>query len=356
MKKIILTSGGVFLVLVACIIGIRISHSSGCSHEETAYFIIHSNMLKKSGGLTGIDVHGNIVSDTLLKIQDVSKYSLTDGYFIAGGHRANNHLLVDEHGEVTNFSLLDNPNYSGVTAITMSDEKIIAVMNGNVAEGTYKNLLVIQDTNGKVIFDKVIDIFASDILCDGKEVYIVGSYLDAPNDRWSSKVIKYNYATSYFQECTFSLDRAYKKATIHNGNLYCLVADMSGDMFEIDIIEPEYLRRKETKVFDNQVNDIFSHHDSLYYVLHNTLYKIGDDNTLCELECLPQNTYISSSMVKGNHIYAFCRRDIAEKKSRYVDLGYILEYDILHKSARYTPVVINAKDYDSVVFFPSLTQ
>ena len=74
-------------------------------------------MLNKSGGLVGIDIDGNITSQESLKIQDISKSDLVDNTFIAGGNRANNHLLIDTQGNVTEFNLLDNPNYSGVIHI-----------------------------------------------------------------------------------------------------------------------------------------------------------------------------------------------------------------------------------------------
>jgi len=148
----------------------KILKKNSFSTEKTAYYIVHSDMLNKSGGLVGIDIDGNITSQESLKIQDISKSDLVDNTFIAGGNRANNHLLIDTQGNVTEFNLLDNPNYSGVTTITINNENIVAVMNGNITDNTYQNLFVIQDIQGNILEKKIFDIFASDILCENNTV------------------------------------------------------------------------------------------------------------------------------------------------------------------------------------------
>lgn len=76
------------------------------------------------------------------------------------------------------FYLLDDLNYSGVTAITMNHDQVVSVMNGNISENTYKNLLVIQKSNQIVTTKRIVDSFASDILIDGNHAYIVGGYSD----------------------------------------------------------------------------------------------------------------------------------------------------------------------------------
>ena len=162
MKKFLLSTG-IMIIIVVLYIGIKMFSQNDFSTEETFYYIVYSDMLKKSGELIGIDIDGNITSKKSLKIQDVSKYDLVDSTFIAGGNRANNHLLIDRQGNINEFNLLDNPNYSGVTTITINGENIVAVMNGNIADNTYQNLLVIQDKEGNVLEKRIFDIFASDI-------------------------------------------------------------------------------------------------------------------------------------------------------------------------------------------------
>ena len=236
MKKFLLSTG-IMIIIVVLYIGIKMFSQNDFSTEETFYYIVYSDMLKKSGELIGIDIDGNITSQKSLKIQDVSKYDLVDSTFIAGGNRANNHLLIDRQGNIKEFNLLDNPNYSGVTTITINGENIVAVMNGNIANNTYQNLLVIQDKEGNVLEKRIFYIFASDILCKNNTAYIVGSYLNLEKDKWSSKIIQYTLSNSKIKENIVNLDREYKEVVLHNDNLYCSVGDMNGYVKEIDILD-----------------------------------------------------------------------------------------------------------------------
>lgn len=154
------------IALIATIIGavFYTTKKEKFSNKDTAYYIINSDMLKKSGGLTGLDIDGGITSEEKLKIQDVTKFSYQDKNFIAGGNRANNNLIIDKDGNIKEFYLLDNPNYSGVTALTSDGENVIAIMNGNLADNTYNNLLVIQDIEGNVKEKKILDIYSSDVI------------------------------------------------------------------------------------------------------------------------------------------------------------------------------------------------
>lgn len=104
MKRVLLLTGSI-LIIVVLYISIKMFSQNDFSTEETAYYIVYSDMLKKSGGLIGIDIDGNITSQKSLKIQDVSKYDLVDSTFIAGGNRANNHLLIDRQGNINEFNL-----------------------------------------------------------------------------------------------------------------------------------------------------------------------------------------------------------------------------------------------------------
>lgn len=322
------------------------------STEKTAYYIVHSDMLNKSGGLVGIDIDGNITSQESLKIQDISKSDLVDNTFIAGGNRANNHLLIDTQGNVTEFNLLDNPNYSGVTTITINNENIVAVMNGNITDNTYQNLFVIQDIQGNILEKKIFDIFASDILCENNTVYIIGSYLNLEKDQWSGKIIKYNLADSTIKENITSPNRDYKEVVLYDGNLYCSVADMNGYIKEIDILDMDSLEKLTSMNFDKNISSIFSFNNFLYGVFDNIICKIESDSTIVELSSLPQNTYVSSSLINENHVYFFSRNEATENKNGYVNLGFIVDYDILNNQMKSTPLSIENKNYDSIIFFP----
>ena len=271
MKKRLLTIGCILVIVTICIFCNKIFKKNSFSTEKTAYYIVHSDMLNKSGGLVGIDIDGNITSQESLKIQDISKSDLVDNTFIAGGNRANNHLLIDTQGNVTEFNLLDNPNYSGVTTITINNENIVAVMNGNITDNTYQNLFVIQDIQGNILEKKIFDIFASDILCENNTVYIIGSYLNLEKDQWSGKIIKYNSSNLTIKENITAPNRDYKKVVLYDGNLYCSVADMNGYIKDIDILDMDSLEKLTSMNFDKNISSIFSFNNFLYGVFDNRI-------------------------------------------------------------------------------------
>ena len=106
-------------------------------------------MFDKHGELIEIDTDGKLVNKRSLKMQDLTKFNFHQDKFIAGGERANNNILLHGDGDYKLFSLLDNPNYSGVTSINLCDEKIVAVMNGNVEGDTYKKSSSCPKRRGK---------------------------------------------------------------------------------------------------------------------------------------------------------------------------------------------------------------
>lgn len=352
MKKNLLIIGSLLFIAIICIVGIRGFKKYNFSNEETAYYIVHSDMLKKSGGLIGIDIEGSITSQESLKIQDISKYDLVDDIFIAGGNRANNHLLIDTEGNITEFNLLDNPNYSGVTTITINDENIIAVMNGNIADNTYQNLFVIQNMRGNVIDKKIFNIFASDILCKDNTVYIIGSFLNLEKDQWSSKIIQYDLTDSTIKERIISPNKDYKEVILYNNNLYCSVADMNGYIKEIDILDTDSLEKLTSIKFSKNISCLFSYNNFLYGVFDNVICKIEPDNTIVELCNLPKDTYVSSSLTHNSHVYFFSRYDVVEKKNGYVNVGFIADYNISNNHIQFTPLSIEDNNYDSIIFFP----
>lgn len=95
MKKCLIIIGFLLMVIMV-VVGTTILKQKQLSQNSTAYYLIHSKMLKNSGGVTGIDIEGNATFTKSLKIQDVSEYNVMYNNFIAGGSRANNHLIMME--------------------------------------------------------------------------------------------------------------------------------------------------------------------------------------------------------------------------------------------------------------------
>lgn len=352
MKKKLFIILAIIIAVILCITGVKIFQYNKMSSKETAYYIIHSDMLKKSGGIVGIDSEGNVTNQKSLKIQDISKYDLVKDTFIAGGNRSNNNLLINTQGEIVEFNLLDNPNYSGVTAITIYDENIVAVMNGNISGNTYQNLFVLQDKQGKVLEKKIIDIYASDIYCENNIIYIVGSYFNLKEDQWSSKIVQYDLSNSQIKENIIDIDSEYREVVSLNGKLYCTVADMNGYIKKLDILDKNSLDRLNSFDFNKNIDCIFEYNNFLYGVLDNTICKIELNGSLSKLNMLPEKTYVSASVMKDNHIYLFSHSEVKEKKHGKTKFGFLVDYNLEDNSIYLTPLTIKNKNCDNIIFYP----
>lgn len=344
-----------FIIAAVAALFLFFNANNSRSNTETSFFIVYSDMLNKSGSILGIDSKGNTTVKHSLKIQDISQSAFYNNIFLAGGGRSNNNLFIDQEGNYTEFYLLDNPNYSGVTSITFNEEYIIAVMNGNVADNTYKNLLVIQDKDGTVIKKQELNIFASNVLLENEKLYIVGGYLDVLKDQWSSKIICYDMLTSDLTENIISADRQYNSIIKYENKLYCTVSDMMGNIFEIDILDMNSLKKLDGIVFSHHISDINYVNNNFFIVMDNIIYSMDImTGTLTEIAALPQNTYVADSLTANKHIYYLSRHDIKHKNGKMVELGYIVDLNTLDSSIRKTPLQTTEKKHDCIVFFPIL--
>ena len=140
------------------------------SHEKSdlsaAYKIVYSDMFSSNkGGILTIDEQGSIIHDEPLgDLQNAAEYSYKDGIFIAGGRRHNTHLIIGKNSKSKLIHLLSDPNYSGVMSIEPHNGGVSAVMNGNDSpeDDSYLNLLVIEDSNGKVLEKRILKIYTED--------------------------------------------------------------------------------------------------------------------------------------------------------------------------------------------------
>lgn len=349
MKKVcwvLLVIAAVFIVLFYA------TNREHFSNKQTAYYIVHSDMLKKSGGVIGIDIDGETTGRETLAIQDVTKFTFQDSYFIASGHRANNNLIIDRNGKINEFLLLDNPNYSGVNCMTSDGKKIIAIMNGNLQDNTYKNLLVIQDMEGHVIEKKILDIDAYDVIVEKNKIYIAGSYLQADKNQWSSKIMTYDSGTAELQENILSKDSDYKKMAMIGDKIYCLSANMENEARTIDILDQDTLGKIGELKFEKSIDDIFAWKGELYGVIDNDLSKITEKGEWTIFHALPDNTYVSSLIVNDESVYLYSRSETTSKEKGKMNLGTITRYNLLTGESMETPVRLRTKQYDNILFYP----
>ena len=120
------------MLIIVVILGLAACKLRELSSNATAYYIVYSGTSNDKSRIEGIDINGNPTVIHDIDAVNISRGTLVGEEFIAGGHRANNHLIMQQDGSFEEFYLLDNPQYSGVWNITLDGENIVSVMNGNV--------------------------------------------------------------------------------------------------------------------------------------------------------------------------------------------------------------------------------
>lgn len=350
MKKFLIIA--CLLVVVLMVILLR-NDTTALSKEDTSYYVVYSSMLRRSSSIVGIDNSGVPTFIKRLTLQDISKCDYANGVCIAGGSRANNHFIIDKNGEVEEFYLLDNPNYSGVTAITVNESCVFAVMNGNIADNTYKNLLVIQTFDGNTIEKRIIDIYARDILLDKNVIYIVGGYFNAEQDVWSCKIIRYDLQTGILTERIDDPGKQYMSCQIYQGNLLCTIADMQGNIFQIDILNSEDLQQTKKIDFSTPIYNISSN-DDIIFVTSETNISILDfqESELLTKVSLPNETYVTQVILSRDYLYLLSRNKEKKYSENAVHLGYISSLDLETFSLTTTPLITSEEHHDSIIFFP----
>lgn len=320
------------------------------SEKETKYYVAYSNIMNKGGELCGIDEDGNITSSSKVNLQDGSKIDFTDGKKVIGGSRANTHLIVDGNGNYEEFYLLDNPDYSGVCAITMDKERIIASMNCGYSNGVYINDLVVQNLSGDIETDEIIEIFACDIICVDNTVYIVG-FMDKNGENYvkTGKVISYNLTTGEINEQIYEPGKVIETVCALNGKLYCAVRDMNGSTREIYVIDAKTLEREKTQVFSDEVAGLLNYKGSLYCGIGDKFCLISsEDGSISDTLCtLPQDSFISDVFALNDHIYITTRFNNPDKEKSV--FGTQIDYDLSDKTYTQTPIHMDFNKYSHFV-------
>lgn len=363
MKKILS-----LIFALAIIFSLTACQTRELSTNATVYYVVYSGLSDNKGRIEGIDVDGNPTVIQEIGAMNIAKSALVGEEFVAGGHRANNHLIIQQDGSFEEFYLLDNPQYSGVWSITLYGKNIVSVMNGNVdnERNMYLNLLVIQDRSQNVLEKKEVGITPNALLIDGDYLYMGGCFwqYDVNPIYCGASVAKYNMKTGEYEEKHFPYNENvaatdYKFLTEHGDYLYGILNEslMNKDSVDrqnkIDIIDKETLERVSIITFDGKISEMYFVDEDLYIVIGDKLckYDVKTRNKE-ELFTFPENTNVESSHMKNGHIYYSARYFPAFKDGDMWNIGYIFDFSINDKSVKQTPLATDAKNTEGMVFFP----
>ena len=151
MKKICSIS---IVIIVLSFVMISCTKFADHIGSDADYIVIHSRSREESSGIFCIDEDGFITEKLKnSQMQDLSFFSFNDNKLVVAGGRRNNNMLFDlkDKGVYSEIYWLNNPQYSGVNAVEVLNDSMLAIMNGNYTDTTYLNLVVEQGYNGNVI-------------------------------------------------------------------------------------------------------------------------------------------------------------------------------------------------------------
>jgi len=357
------------MLIVAAVFSLASCGFKELSTEPTAYYMIYSGRDNEKCRIEGIDINGNPTAIYNIGAINITKSAIVGDEFVAGGHRANNHLIMQKDGSFEEFYLLDDPQYSGVWCITLNGSNIVSVMNGNIdnEKGVYLNLLVIQDRNQNVAVKEEIDMTPNTLLIDGDWLYMGGCFwqYDVSPAYCGASVARYNIKTGEYEEKHFDYNAnevtaaEYKSLEKHGDDLYgiCNESLMDKDLMtrqnRVDIIDGLTLELVDSLTFDGKIDGMCFADNKLYMVITDKLYKVGTETyETKELYAFPQNTAIESSHLRNGHIYYFARFLSSQKEGKMKNIGYIIDFDTADNSVTQTPLITDAKNAENVVFFP----
>ncbi len=324
------------LAIIILSIGM-VSCSKPAEHigTEAEYIVIHSRSREESSGIFCID-SGGTVTEKLKnsKMQDLSFFSFDDVKLIVSGGRRNNNMLFDlkDKGVYSEIHWLNHPQYSGVTAVELLSDSVLAIMNGNYTDTTYLNLLVEQDYAGNVKQQTTVELYTRDVSADVNTSKLVGKHLSKVNDtnEWNASIIDYNLAEQKItQQYYYSEYNCFWEIIETDSIIYCLAEDKNERINTICAINKNTFEIEKQIQIADQLCGMYLDGNVLYVVGNTSIYEV-QANELTKKQNYSHGTtaegYVDWAYVYGGHYYVMFRY------SQRVKNGSVYEYGILIKT------------------------
>lgn len=349
--------------LTCCLLFTSCSKPANTIGPESEYIIVHSRAREKSSGIYCINDEG-IVTEKMKDsdMQDLSFFSFDSNKLLISGGRSNNNMLfnLDDNGAYSEIYWLNEPQYSGVTAVELLSDSGLAIMNGNYTDETYLNLLVEQDFEGNVIQQNVIELYSRDVAKYNNNVVISGKHLSKENDDrvWQASII--NYSTTeqrILSQHNYAEYNCFWKAVAIDDILYCLAEDKSESISIICTIDLRTNEVSSELKLDDQLSGIHVAEGSVYAVGDMGIYRISS-NLLSYEKILEfnntENGYVNWTYVYDSNFYVFYRfqqRVSVDETYRY---GYLYQVDLHTLQNKETPIIYEKKiTLDDILIFPT---
>lgn len=218
-----------------------------------------------------------------------------------------------------------------------------------------------------VLAKKEIDITPDSLLVDGDFLYMAGCFwqYDTNPIYCGASIARYNMKTGEYEERHFPYNpekvtaTSYTSLAKHGDYLYCTVRESLMDkeatdrQEKIDIIDGKMFELVDSLPFDQEISEIHFVDEDLYLVVADRLCKYDMDTRIAtELYTFSENMSVESSLSGNGHIYYSARYNPALKAGKMLNIGFIIDFNIADKSAKETPLITDARNTESIVFFP----
>lgn len=331
----------IFLIIICVDLTLA---TAGCSSksvscpEEAEYCVINSDMLKQKGKYYFVDGEGNVVGDSCsVRMQDLSVYDIGEENIVLTGSRKNNAMIFSKgSSEIKqDFFFLNEPKYTGVSAVKTRGDRILGLMNGGVLDGTYIDVLVLQSLDGEVLRQSDVEIYARDIIDSGSEAVIAGHYYDKKKEHhFIAEIVKYDFDNpEQYEQYKYGERYSEFDAIIPYGEYYlCIAENLYGSTNIIAIINKNTFEIEDEIVFGDDLGRIKEKDGRIYVLGLKGLYEVDiekrDYSRKLKFDDYTDSySAVAVSYFLDNKCYVFLRHGKVSNGDRN-EYGYMLKIDM----------------------------
>lgn len=352
----------ILLSIVCCLVSTACSSKPQTIGEGSEFIVVYSRSREKSGGIFCISEDGSITNELAkLEMQDLSFYSFNENNLLISGGRSNNNLLFDlsKEGLYAEIHWLGEPNYSGVTAVELTEQAAFVVMNGNYSENTYLNLVVEQDLQGNVIHQNVIELYCRDVLLNDGKAVLSGKHLKKENNEnvWAASIIEYDIENQkILTQTDFEQYNCFWEIELYDGLYYCLTEGKNELKNIICVIDPATKNVIREFAVEDQLIGLDRYGDAIYAVGNTAVFKQSAKQEFDAIitDICFDGTYANWAYVYENAYYIFSRLQQREQVDNAYKYGELIKVDLDTLETTSTPVEFKKSvTMDDILIFPA---
>lgn len=349
------------LLLVTCILFTSCSAQPKTISDGTEYVVIHSRSQQESSGIFGLNGDGELTEElNKSDMQDLSFFAFDDNYLLVSGGRSNDNALFDlsQDGSFSEIHWLNEPKYSGVTAVEIYNKSAFVVMNGNYNDETYLNFVVEQDFAGNVIHQNIIELYCRDILIQNDQASIAGKYIKRNDDKsWQASIIAYDITNQkIIAQHKYEKYNCFWEIESLDGTIYCIAEDKSESKNTICAIDADTHEVLSDVQIEDQLTGLEIYNNELYVIGNKGIYRMTADLQVEEVATVDcsNGEYVNWAYVFDGSYYIFVRKQQRELINGDYQYGQLVQVDLRTLESNNIPIMRSKKNtLDDILIFPT---